>query len=291
MSGDFQVASNIEAGDHSYIQEFWYSQTVRSVEITAGLQDLNSEFVSSEHSSVYLNSSFGIIPTISTNLAAPIFSLTNLGLTVKWHSTPKTTWISAIYDGNPIGFEDGNPYNIKWKLNSGDGSMLISEFQFSSGIRHLDGTYKLGIYFENNPPFTQNQEILEDSFYKNDYGFYFTGDQILWKNSDNSRRLAMFVQVSMTTEKSNLIPFYFGTGINRYGILNKHQEDALGVAVAHASLAGIGSGETTFELTYHVPLTVNVYMQPDFQFIVNPSGTGGKLPDSFVAIFRFGFDF
>ncbi|HEX3009230.1 MAG TPA: carbohydrate porin, partial [Bacteroidales bacterium] len=28
LVGDFQVASNIEAGNHTYIQEFWFKQTV-----------------------------------------------------------------------------------------------------------------------------------------------------------------------------------------------------------------------------------------------------------------------
>ena len=42
LLGDMQVASNIDAGNHSFIQELWMKQTIKNVEITAGLQDLSS---------------------------------------------------------------------------------------------------------------------------------------------------------------------------------------------------------------------------------------------------------
>jgi porin len=58
LIGDFQIASNIDAGDHIFLQEFLYKHTFKNLEITLGLQDLNVEFVSLESGHLFLNSSF-----------------------------------------------------------------------------------------------------------------------------------------------------------------------------------------------------------------------------------------
>ena len=39
MLGDVQVVSNIDAGDHTYVQELGFKQTIGRVELIAGLQD------------------------------------------------------------------------------------------------------------------------------------------------------------------------------------------------------------------------------------------------------------
>ena len=101
MLGDMQVISNIEAGNHSYLQELWYKQALNKVELTVGLQDLNVEFANSQYGSLFMNSSFGILPVISTNFSAPIFPLTTLGVTAKWSPSEKISILGAVYDGNP----------------------------------------------------------------------------------------------------------------------------------------------------------------------------------------------
>ncbi len=148
--GDAQVVSNIEAGNHTYIQEIWYSQQLGNLDLTAGLQDLNVEFASSELAALLLNSSFGILPIISGNFAAPIFPLTTLGVTFDWKISPTVTWVNAVYDGSPTNF-DYNPYNIKWQFNSGDGFLVISEVQKTVKINEMKGVYKLGSIFTLSP--------------------------------------------------------------------------------------------------------------------------------------------
>ena len=111
LLGDMQVASNIEAGNHTYIQELWIKQAFKNLELTAGLQDLNVEFAASEYGAMFLNSSFGILPIVSGNIPAPIFPLTSLGLTAKWNILKNTTLLAAVYDGSPSDF-DYNPYNF-----------------------------------------------------------------------------------------------------------------------------------------------------------------------------------
>lgn len=290
LVGDFQVASNIEAGNHTYIQELWFKQSIGKFEITAGLQDLNVEFVNSEHSAYFLNSSFGIMPTISGNIPTPIFPLTSLGISLKWQVTDNSTWLVSAYDGCPTDFEDNNQYNLKWNFNKNDGILIFSEFQQSVSLGDLPATYKLGLFTHYNH--RQIPEADEQpTFVKNNYGFYMIADQMLWQRSDNSKRLAMFLQLGFTPEKHNVNHYYAGAGLNFYGLLNKNGEDVLGLGIAHAEIDSPYGNESSIELTYQVPLCKNIFIQPDLQYIINPGGTVDNLKNSLATTFRFGLNF
>ena len=78
--GDFQVADNIEAGEHVYLEQFWFRQDIGQFMLKVGLQDLNEYFVESTPALEYINSSFGINSVISANMDAPIFPVMGLGV-------------------------------------------------------------------------------------------------------------------------------------------------------------------------------------------------------------------
>ena len=131
LTGDFQVISNIDAGDHIYIHEFWYRHSYKGFGITLGLQDVNVEFAGTENGSMFINSSFGIPPVISDNIPVPIFPLTALGITAKLELIGSISLKAAIYDGCPTAFEH-NVYNTNWHLNTDDGTLAIAEIQWST---------------------------------------------------------------------------------------------------------------------------------------------------------------
>jgi porin len=83
LIGDFHTVSNIESEDIIYIHELWYSQTINNIHITVGLQDLNTDYVSSGFGSIFINSTFGTPSTIADNVPSPIFPLTAIGISLK----------------------------------------------------------------------------------------------------------------------------------------------------------------------------------------------------------------
>lgn len=283
LIGDIQVVSNIEAGDHTYLQEVWLKQQIGNTEITAGLQDLNVEFANSEFGGLYLNSSFGILPIISNNFNASIFPLTTLGFTSTWSVNKDTKWLNALYDGSPTNF-DYNPYNLKWQFNSGDGLLIISELQKTKSVNNLSGTYKIGVYTH----FHIKQNI-PDSLINRLIGIYAYADQKLWER--DKRCAGLFVQLGYSPSAGSTNNVYIGSGINFAGLFCKKANDILGLACAHVIFTRNGQSETAFELTYQYQLTGNIFIQPDVQYIVNPSGLGEPLPNAFAANFRFGFNF
>jgi porin len=67
---------------------------------------------------------------------------------------------------------------------------------------------------------------------------------------------------------------YVGGGLVTTGFWDRHPEDTLGVAVAHAvanDTAGPDVGpETSIELTYQHALGSGLTIQPDVQWLLNP---------------------
>ncbi len=281
--GDVQVVSNIEAGNHTYLQEIWFKQQLGSTEITAGLQDLNVEFANSAYGLLYLNSSFGILPIISNNFNASIFPLTTMGLTYKWNISNQSAWVNAIYDGSPTNF-DYNPYNLKWQFNSGDGILIISEFQKHKNINRLPGVYKIGAYSHFHI-----RRNIPDSLINRLFGIYAYADQTIWKY--NHKNAGLFMQLGYTPSAGSTNNFYLGSGINITGLLSKKAKDTFGLAVAHVTFTHKEKSETTFEVSYHYKITAHIFLQPDFQYIVHPSGTHRPLPNALAANFRFGLNF
>ncbi|WP_321335362.1 carbohydrate porin [uncultured Bacteroides sp.] len=288
LLGDMQVVSNIDAGKHTYFQELWFKQILGKVEFTVGLQDLNIEFANSEYGALFLNSSFGILPVISTNMSVPIFPLTTLGITSKWNISPQIAWLNAIYDGSPTDF-DYNPYNLEWHLGSKDGVFAISELQYQVNSEALSGTYKIGIYSHNHIEENCFGEKMPDSSNNDIIGLYAYADQKVWEQGN--KNLGLFTQLGYSPSKASANNYYLGLGLNYAGLFNKHGKDVLGFAVAHQHFTVDVSSETAIELTYQYALTKNLFIQPDIQYIVNPAGTGETLDNCLACNLRFGLTF
>jgi porin len=280
LVGDLQGISNIEAGNHTYLQELWYKQQLGKFEFTAGLQDLAVEFGNVEYGGLYLNSSFGVKSSISHNIPAPIFPLTNMGFTAKWDISDKFTWLAAAYDGTPTDFDE-NPYNIKWEFEKGDGYLAISEVQYKTKLKGLDGTYKLGGLYNSRE---------EDGEDVNIASIYANGNQKLWEQ--DNRSFGAFAQLGYSPSDASICDYYIGAGVNYTGLFNKKGNDEIGLAFAHEHYKNSFSDpETAIELTYKYQLMENIYIQPDIQHIINPTKTGEKLNNAFTANIRLGISF
>lgn len=288
LIGDFQVASNIEAGNHTFLYELWFKQTFSNVTATVGLQDLNAEFAGSNVASLFLNSSFGVHSVISDNIAAPIFPLTSPGITLCWETSPKSCMKTAVYKGSPMDFT-ANPYNIKWNMNYLKGLLWVTEIQYKcKGSQEKNNVLKAGVFFHQHSPESDVVNSETGDRLTHDYGFYLVGDHQVYSNG--SRGLSIFYQFGVSPRNDNF--GYLGAGCAYTGLFSKKGIDILGLAVANGMLTKEqGKDETTFELTYKVQLTSLIYLQPEMQYVVHPGGTDVHLKNATVGLVRLGLEF
>jgi len=276
LIGDFQTASNIEAGNITNLYELWYNQTLGKFDITVGLQDLNVNYVTTENGGLFLNSSFGVYSVMSKNITLPIFPLTALGATIQWNVSKHFNWQVALFDGTP---NSRNPYNTNCIISKKDGYLIVSEFQLAKSlVKGQEGTYKVGIYYHE-----QNYSVNEP--HQND-GIYFIADQ------DINRRFSAFTQIGFSPNSINKHNHFYSLGVNYKAFSNKRSEDKMGLAIAYAGIDDNNiRSETAIELTYKLQMNENIYLQPDIQYIINPAGTEVKLNNALVGFLRFGLEF
>ncbi|MDR1756271.1 MAG: carbohydrate porin [Culturomica sp.] len=252
--GDLQVASNIDAGEHAYLHELWFRQQLGSLSLTFGLQDLNAEFMVNEGSGEFINSSFGVPPVIATGIPVPIFPLTGFGLAASWEINDKWSVQGALFDGNQTSF-DHNPNNVHWSFSKNDGLLTLGEV-------HVNGRFKLGAYHHSAD---------------NNYGFYALADHPV------NERLGLFGQLAVAPKGKNENNYSIGLGANY--LLAKHHTAGLA-----ATCAGLHRAEhrheTAIELYYKYMPGDNIALQPDIQYIINPSGAEEQLANALVGILR-----
>jgi porin len=291
LVGDFHTVSNIEADDITYIHELWYSQTINQVEIVAGLQDLNTDFVSSEFGSLYINSTFGTPSTISDNVPSPIFPLTSMGISFKWNTSKSSIFKLAVFDGLPTELSH-NEHNLNWNFCKDDGIFAVTEYQIIPvTLNGLKGSYRAGIYYHSQLIETTD-ENNKLKLFNNNYGIYFIADQLIWKKPGSDGGFGIFAQMALSPRAINTHNRYFGIGMSYQGLIIKRADDKLGIALTNAGFSGNGkSDETIIEMCYKMQLSANFFIQPDLQYVINPEGTDQKLKNATVGFIRFGMTF
>lgn len=289
LIGDFQGVSNIEAGDLTALYELWYRQEIWKLTLIVGLQDLNAEYATSEYGALYINSSFGIHSTIADNTPTPLFPLTRPGLTLKYCATENLIFQAAIYDGL-LHEEDANDYNLNWNLKSDNGALYAGEIQSTYDVfNELPSTVKIGVCYHNRHLQENKENVL--SYTDNNYTLYLNIDQKIFNNAQGGG-LGAFTQIGVSSASVNNNSGYLGLGLNYSGFSEKRPNDELGLAAANSKFETNRKGyESTIELTYKMFINEHFFIQPDIQYVINPSGTEVLLENATVGIVRLGLNF
>lgn len=291
LVGDFHTVSNIEADEITYIHELWYKQTLNQFEIVAGLQDLNTDFVSSEFGSLYINSTFGTPSTIADNVPSPIFPLTSIGVSLKWNISDKGNWKIAVFDGLPTELSH-NAHNLNWNFNKDEGVFAVSEYQFTPAFKSgVNGSYRAGIYYHSQLVVT-SEENNKTKLYNYNTGLYIIADQMIYQKPGSNGGLGIFAQLAISPKAINTHNLYYGLGLSYQGLFKNREDDKLGIAFTNAGFSEKDKkNETVLEICYKAQLTENLYIQPDLQYVIHPEGTGQTLPNATVGFIRFGINF
>ena len=268
LVGDLQGVSNIDTIGAVRLYELWAEQTFLSekLRILVGLYDLNSEFDVIEPAGLFINSSHGIGPEFaqSGENGPSIFPTTSLSLRLKYQVNEDLSLKFVLLDA--VAGDPNHPKRTTVILD-GKGALLVAEVQYKMNDKYMltGGSW---FYNKEKNAFPHQRTTLQETAL--DFGFYGS----LYGPLSQDHQIQAFVRFGIANNTTNLIKNYLGFGITKTSIFTLDRVDRLGfsAAIARASQRSIKTSfhETIFELTYQYPLSEQLTIQPDIQYIINP---------------------
>ncbi len=261
---DFGRYSNIDFYDGIRLFELWVEQTLAGGKFSVRLGQLaaDKEFFGSNVSALFINSDFGVLPTISANMPVPIYANAAPGVRARVQLADAFYLQAAVFDGNPDpdtthdpspGFRPGTSYNhngVKINLNVKEGAFSIYEMGYrlhqEKDAGGLPGTYKLGGWFHTDTfsdlrSDRQGRSLADpvsDGIPRGvagDWGGYLIVDQMLYRPAHaTDKGLTGFLRVSGAPGDRNPISFYLDTGVSYQGLIPTRDKDVFGIALAYA---------------------------------------------------------
>jgi porin len=166
----------------------------------------------------------------------------------------------------------------------------------------LPGVYKFGGYYDSghfpDQRFATDGLLLADPASngiprsdRGNYALYAVANQMLWRaGADSPRGLGGFVRLVGAPGDRNLIDFNLDAGLTLQAPFGDRGNDTFGIAFSYAKISGaasafdrdteyfsgalypVRSAESLIEVTYQAQLAPWWTLQPDIQYIIQPSG-------------------
>ena len=241
------------------ISELYYEQSIKEdlLNLKIGKQDANADFQALNTGFEFLNLSFSFID----NTPMPLFPSQQMGVRARI-KLPKEIYIQN-------GFYDGN-----LKIGAGPKSFFTGENDYLN----MTEIYKLTDFKGKEGKYLVGDWIKTSD--KTNYGFYAGFEQKLTDRfEDKSGGLTAFGQFGYGRNSINDVPYYAGGGFVFKGITKKRKEDSVGIAFGWHQFNETlhktehKTAEKVIELFYKIKLTEFLYIQPDIQYIMKPSGS------------------
>ncbi|CAN5123470.1 carbohydrate porin [soil metagenome] len=283
LIGDYQTVSNIDAPEALRLYELWYERPLAAdLDVRFGLYDLNAEFDVIEASRLFINSSHGIGPDFSqSGVNGPsIFPVTSLALRTQWQVSDRVLARAALLDAVPGDPDDATRTTIR--LGEGALGVLELDARPLDALRIAAGAWRYSRRAAHLDPTAAR--VRDDGAY------------ILAEGAVGN--LQVFGRFGIAQARSNPVDRYIGAGFVYTGLIPGRPRDQLGLAYARASagqpfrnlqqMAGepAEEHETVWELTYAFEVAPWLVLQPDLQYVVNPSWNPA-LDDALVIGLRF----
>ncbi|MEM1166156.1 MAG: carbohydrate porin [Planctomycetota bacterium] len=324
-AGDLQVFSNIE-NDRSLdvIYELWYEQTLfdERLRFKVGKVDANSEFNFVDVAGDFANSSAGFSPTIftfpsypdpamSVNVFATVVDTEGFDLTLGYGLYDGAAAVDGVRTGarGPSTFFTDDLSDDFFHIWQAD---LAWDALMPEGRLLKDGRVSVGGWYHDGD-FERFDGGTEDGA----FGFFVTGE-IRFFDPDRGRPalggpetaaqaigqaggeaphrgLYLFAQYGWADEDIAEVAHHFAAGVVWRGPSPVRPDDSIGLYVSAVDLsdnpaAGFDDNEVALDTYYRLQLTPAIFVQPELQYIINPSGDP-SVDDALVAGLRVGVAF
>ena len=275
--------------DASYQQQLWQDR----IELRLGRVAQTDDFLVSPYdfgfmSNVFCGNPFGIL------LDAPgMQAYTGTwGALGKVKPTKRTHIMTGLYNGDPA-MRQNKHHGLDLSMRGPLFTMgeIGYEVDGLPGDGQRLGNYKAGAWYDHS---TLN-DFETGASKVGSWGFYGLFDQVLipFGTPDTARGFGAFGSVTVAPESHvQQLPLFFTGGVSARGVLNARPRDTVSLGMGTGFFSnelqraqksgrlvppegGVQQYETVSELTYRFDLHKGaLIVQPDFQYIMQPGGTG-----------------
>jgi carbohydrate-selective porin OprB len=307
--GDYQMFDNIESfpdtNNHihigkgqlnyrTFIYSLYYQHFFKKSRLLIGQCDLNFDFAFSNIGLNFINSSFGLQPTLAYNVPSfSTFPFTNLTARFEHDFNENYSFRAAIAQGVG-GNQLTNPHATKYVETFKDGGLfMISEISRSSFKNEvLLSEVKLGfwghtgsksMHFKN---YTSKTDTVSNHF---NFGAYLIADKLIKAESaDSTQGLYAFLDAGWAPGDYNIFNYYVGGGLSYTGLFPARSRDILSLGLANPFFSkGIVKvdrytpTEKAIELNYNI-VGEYINIQPCIQYLGDIAGESGKNKFAFM---------
>jgi porin len=304
--GNILTVSGLEAEPALRLFNLWIEQDLgRGASLRVGQFTAAQEFMISGTASLFVNSTFGWPGSFATDLPSggPAYPLAAPGARLAAKLDKRTSARIAMFAGDPAGPGKGDPQRRDlhglnaWGFKGAP--FVIGEIVRSVGGD--DPALLLGaggwIHFNrfNDLRFDAQGRSLASSTstgeplqHDRNVAIYAFADGRVW--SDGRRSLHAFVRASASPSNRNPVDMYGDAGLLLRGPLRTRPNDSFGVSIGIARISPrlrgfirdtaastgqdrVPAGEAVAEASYQLKLGSHAYVQPDLQWIFNPSAS------------------
>jgi porin len=243
------------------------------------------------------------------------------GSVLQVRPTKRTYAQAGLYNGDPS-IRDSNNHGLDLSIDGPPFAILEVAYESNQqpGDNGMVGNYKLGAWFDGNDfanleqqALSQVQPGIDPEIHTGNYGFYALADQVVLRWDDPGEEIARGLGVVGSClvspdESVSQMPYFFNAGIAARGLDRDRPRDVAAFGVIFGEFSrdlrsgqrqaaqvdpsvGVQHHEIVLEWTYIFRFQNGAYfIQPDVQYILDPSGTG-DIPNALVVGTQVGVNF
>jgi len=283
--GDASIFSNIDSYDTSRLVDFWLEQKLLDgkLGLKVGQMRIDDEFGLSDSAAVFINGSFGVPNPVVTPMPLGIYPVGAPGVRLNVEPLEGLYALAGVYDGNPSPSDFADPtdgsrahgarHGTDWAMRKSEGTLYTGEVGYQRTSGSYPGAIRFGV-LRHTDDFadTSGAPGVE---HRTSTSSYYVIDQTLWQKSKESKEaISAFLKGTMAPERSSTMGDTVQVGVVYTGLVKG--SDSLGLAWTHNKFSPNPNNqdrENIAELTYSLPVTPYLRIQPDIQYINHPGGT------------------
>lgn len=283
--GSMMPVSYIEATPSTRLFELYFEQELikDTLNVRFGQLAADCEFLLSKGGGSFINGTWGWPSIAAADLpnGGPAYPLATPGVRVQVKPTEQFGLMVGLYNGDPVGSCPGdedpqkcNDHSLEFRLK--EPPLLMVEGSYDYNTSSLPGTIKMGAWQH----FGDFEKFATGKITDNDHAFYAIIDQLIYRvpgEGEDAKGIGLFARVIGAPDDRNLAEIYAEAGITVSGMISRRPDDVLAIGYAYTKLSNdapdlLGHRESLLEISYTAQIATGWTIQPDFQYIWNPSG-------------------